>query len=265
VSRAGAPAAEFDARILPSLEAIPFFRAPTDEEVKPAFAAYQARDFARLLTGWAATAQATRANLPPALSFAYDRAYLAPRLANGIAFLASVRAVLRAGERFRATLSPAVRALLEGEFPWLEQRHRHIPDGWTPPLVFPEAFRLFIDCEDLDAARVRWQLVCGLNEVQQAHYSADAARRFRLPALMRHAARERALALHYFARWAPVVDEGLFRQAITVLDGLNAAVFDMMCRREAARMIGRSMLGALTGRDEWDRFVAGLDDPPPLL
>src|SRR5581483_3809912 len=98
---------------------------------------------------------------------------------------------------------------------------------------------------DLDDARARWQLVCALNEVQQAAYSAHAAERFRLPELKRHAARERELALHYFAKWAPEASERLLRQCLFVLDGLNAQVFAMMCRERPAEMIARSMWGAI--------------------
>jgi hypothetical protein len=257
--------AAFDTRLLPELRAIPFFRLPTDEEVASSWAAYRAGDFTRLVEVWAEVAEPTRATLPGALGLAYDQARRSPRLANGHAFLASIRAVLEAGKRFRATLSPAVRRALETGFPWLEHRHEHIPAGWTPPLAFPRAFAGFIDVA-LDDARARWQLVCALNEVQQTHYSNDAARRFRLPELHRHAARERELALHYLSRWAPDATEALFRQCLTILDGLNAAVFDMMCRKQPAHMIARSLVGAFSpaGRAEWRAFVAALEQPQRL-
>jgi hypothetical protein len=259
----GAP--DFDARILPGLASLPFFRAPSDEEVRAVHEPYRARDFAQLIDAWRALAQPTRAALDGALRFAWDRAHLAPRRANAQAFLASLRAVVAAGVRFRETLSPRVRSALEREFPWLECRHEHVPSGWTPRLDFPAGFAQFIDCENLDEARARWQLVCALNEVQQAHASADAARRFRLPELERHAARERALALHYFSRWAPEASERLLRQCLTVLDGLNASVFAMLCRERPAAMIVGSLVRSVTAAGEWRRFVAEMDRPQALL
>jgi hypothetical protein len=140
-----------------------------------------------------------------------------------------------------------------------------VPDGWTPPLEFPPAFKSFVDCGALEDAKARWQLCAALNEVQQAHQSSDAARRFRLPELERHADRERALALHYFSRWAPDATDRLLSQCLWVLDGLNAAVFAMMCRERPAEMIARSLAGAIFRRDEWRAFVRGLKTPQALL
>jgi hypothetical protein len=259
-------AADFATRIEPGLRALPFFRAPTDEEIAVVVAAYRARDFARMLDDWRAVAQPTRATLGPTLTAFYDRAHLAPRAANAAAFLASIRAVLDAGVRFRATLPPSVRAALESEFPWLERRHEHVPPGWTPRFDFPDGFAAFVSAPDgdLDDARARWQLVCALNEVQQACYSAHAAERFRLPELHRHAARERELALHYFSRWAPDASDALLRQCLFVLDGLNAAVFAMMCKDRPAEMIARSLFSAVTRGDEWQRFVEAMDRPQAL-
>src|ERR1700751_4691264 len=102
----GAP--DFETRVEPGLGAVPFFRAPGDDEVALVAAAYRARDFRRLADEWRAVAQPTRAKLTPVLAAAYDRAHLAPRAANAQAFLASIRAVLDAGVRFRATLPPLV-------------------------------------------------------------------------------------------------------------------------------------------------------------
>jgi hypothetical protein len=172
---------------------------------------------------------------------------------------------LAAGVRFRARLRPATARALAGEFPWLEQRHEHVPPGWTPPLEFPVELGTFIDGDGLDDARARWQLVAALNEVQQSAYSSHAARRFRLPELERHAARERALAINYFGHWAPACTEALWRQTIQVLDGLNAAVFAMLCRERPATLIVRSLVGALAERAEWRAFVAGLDRPQRLV
>jgi len=267
-ARAFDGAAGFAERLEPALRALPMFRAPTDEEVRVVVDAYRARAWPRLLDGWRAVAQPTRAALGPTLSAFYDRAHLAPRAANAAAFLASIRAVLDAGVRFRAGLPDEVRAALEREFPWLEHRHEHVPPGWTPRFEFPPAFGVFIAPShgdgDLDDARARWQLVCTLNEVQQAWYSEHAAERFRLPELRRHAERERELALHYFQRWAPEASEPLLRQCLFVLDGLNASVFAMMCRERPAEMIARSLWSALAHRDEWCRFVRGLDQPQRL-
>jgi hypothetical protein len=151
------------------------------------------------------------------------------------------------------------------EFPWLEHRHQHVPPGWTPPLEFPDELATFVDGDRLDDARARWQLVAALNEVQQSAYSAHAAARFGLPELERHAARERALAINYFGHWAPACTELLWRQCIYVLDGLNAAVFALLCRERPAEMIARSLAAALVHRGEWRAFVAGLDHPQRLL
>jgi hypothetical protein len=219
------------------------------------------KDWARLCDVWCEVAQPTRATLPGLTGVAYSRAGLAPRRVSAQAFLASVRAVLDAGKQFRAGLSAPVRRALETEFPWLERRHEHIPPGWTPPLQFPAEFSVFLDIASLDDARARWQLIAAFNEVQQAHYSAYAARLFRLPELAAHAARERALAIHYFGRQAPEATLALWRQCILILDGLNAAVFHMMCEERPGAMIGRSLYGALAHGGEWRRFVDGLSTP----
>jgi hypothetical protein len=263
----GLPPAEampgFDAQVLAGLRARPFFRAVTDEEVRASFDAYGSGDFARLIDVWQIVAAPTRATLPGIAGRSYRHAGLAPRAASRAAFLASVRAVLAAGQRFRARLPPEVAGALA--FPWLEHRHEHIPPGWTPPLEFPVETDAFLVGGTLDDARARWQLLAALNEVQQAHYSAYAARLFRLPELAAHAARERALALNYFAHWAPPCSEALWRQCLIVLDGMNAAVFEMLCRARPARMIARSLWEAIAARDEWRAFVDGLERPQRLL
>ncbi len=254
----------FDADLLPRIAAIPFFRLATDEEIDRSYAAYRSGDFERLCDEWCAVAQPTRASLG-ALTKYYDRAHLAPSRANGLAFLATVRAVLRAGEKFRKRLSARTQEALAKEFPWLEQRHRHIPDGWTPPFKFPDEFRLFIDALAIDDARARWQLCAALNEVQQQHYSRHAAERFGVPELARHAARERELALSYFSHWAPNATRELWRQCILILDALNAATFDLLCRRAPGAMVGRAMLGMVTRGGEWRAFVANLEKPQWLM
>jgi hypothetical protein len=256
---------DFETQLAPRLRALPFFRDPTDEEVDASYAAYVGGDFSLLCDVWRKIASPQRATLPPGLQRGYDHAGLAPRSMNAHGFLASVRAVLDAGIRFRAGLSAPTRHAMEHEFPWLEHRHEHIPAGWTPRFDFPPAFAAWIDVPDLDAARVRWQLAAGLNEVQQAHNSEDCARRFRLPELRLHAAREQALAINYLRHWAPDVTRALFRDCLFMLDGLNAAVFEMLCVERPGEMLRRSFTAAFTRRGEWRAFVDGLARPPWLL
>jgi len=259
----------FETHCLPKLRAMPFFRLATDEEIDASYRAYvrcrAGGDFGPLCDVWQKTALATRADLG-AIGHAYDRAGLiAPKRVSAHAFLASVRGVLAAGKRFRQRLRPATTLALETEFPWLEHRHEHIPDGWTPSFEFPAEFSEWLDVASLDDARARWQLVASLNEVQQAHYSADAAERFRLPELRAHAARERALAINYFGHWAPEATPALWRQTVILLDALNAAVFEMMCSSRAGEMISRALLSAVTRHTEWHAFVDGLGRPQRLL
>jgi hypothetical protein len=256
--------AGFDAAFLPRLLARPFFRLATTEELDGAYVAYQAGDAAGLIDTWAQVAAPTRAALGGLAPF-YERAGWLPSLWNGLAFLASLRAVLEAGKRFRAGLAPATREALAREFPWLERRHEHVPPGWTPPLDFPPAMARFVEAGDLDEARARWQLLCALNEVQQTAYSRRLAVQFDLPPLKRHAARERALALNYLAHWSPPATRALFGQCIIILDALNAAVFELLCARLPGRMIAHSLRGTFAGRAEWRAFVAGLDRPQWLL
>jgi hypothetical protein len=254
----------FDVGLLPRLGRLPFFRLPTEAEVDGSFAAYQAGDFAALVDEWQRVAQPTRADLGK-LTQLYDRARLAPPRANGLAFLATVRAVLAAGEGFRARLSTRTQEALARDFPWLERRHEHIPPGFTPRFRFPDEFRLFIDALSVEDARVRWQLCCALNEVQQAWYSTHAAERFGVPALLAHGARERLMAINYFSHWAPPATHELWRQCLIMLDGLNAATFDMICNRQAGTIIGHALLGMLTRRKEWTHFVDGLSHPQWLM
>ena len=254
----------FEVGLLPRLAAIPFFRLATDDEIDRSYAAYGSGDFTRLCEVWCELAQPTRADLGSLTRF-YDRARWAPSRANGLAFLATVRAVLRAGEKFRARLSARTQEVLQKEFPWLERRHQHVPDGWTPRFKFPDEFRLFIDALSVDEARVRWQLCAALNEVQQQWYSRHAAERFAVPELLKHAERERQLAINYFSHWAPPVTRELWRQCIIMLDGLNAATFELLCLRARGAMVRHAFAGMITGGGEWRAFVAALDQPQWLM
>ncbi len=254
----------FDAGLLPRLAAIPFFRLATDEEIDRSYAVYRAGDFERLCDVWCEVAEPTRANLGRLKKY-YDRARFVPSRANGLAFLATVRAVLRAGEKLRKKLSARTQQALAQDFPWLERRHEHIPDGWTPPFKFPDEFRLFIDALSVDDARARWQLCAALNEVQQQHYSRHAAARFAVPELVTHAARERAMAVNYFSHWAPNATRELWRQCILVLDALNAATFDLLCNQRRAAFVGRALAGMVTRNGEWRAFVENLKNPPRLM
>ncbi|HEX8951652.1 MAG TPA: hypothetical protein VF945_07385 [Polyangia bacterium] len=254
----------FEVGLLPRIAAIPFFRLATDEEIDRSYEAYRGGDYDALCDVWCAVAQPTRADLGP-LTKLYDRAGWAPARANGLAFLATVRAVLRAGEKFRARLSARTQQALATEFPWLERRHAHIPDGWTPPFKFPDELRLFVDALSVDDARARWQLCAGLNEVQQQHYSRHAAVRFGVPELAEHAARERALAVNYFSHWAPNATRELWRQCVLVLDALNAATFDLLCNRAAGAFVRHAATGMLTRRAEWRAFVENLKKPQWMM
>jgi hypothetical protein len=247
------------------LRARPFFRPAPDAEIDAAYAAYRAGDWQTLCDVWRDNAAAQRATLTPGLQRGYDHAGLLPRAVNAQGFLASLRAVLEAGMRFRAGLSAPLRASLERDFPWLEHRHEHVPPGWTPPFDFPPEFAHWLEEADLDEARARWQLACALNEVQQAHNSADCARRFRLPELNLHAERERELAINYLSHWAPPASRARFGECIFVLDALNAAVFALLCVERPAQMVGRSIVGALAHRAEWRAFVDGLGRRQVLL
>ena len=86
----GAP--DFDSAILPNLEARPFFRLATDEEVARSFAEYRKNDFESLLNIWSKVAAPTRAELGRLQPF-YARAGWLPSVWNGLAFLASLQTV----------------------------------------------------------------------------------------------------------------------------------------------------------------------------
>src|SRR5262249_6289866 len=117
----------------------------------------------------------------------------------------------------------------------------------------------------LDDARARWQICAGLNEVQQQWYSRHAAERFGVPELVQHGARERQLATNYFSHWAPPATRALWRQCILMLDALNAATFDLLCRGARGAMVRHALLGMLTRDDEWRAFVAALGRPQWLM
>ncbi|PRP97474.1 hypothetical protein ENSA5_33670 [Enhygromyxa salina] len=257
---------DLDARLLVELRAMPYFRVATAEEIDASFTAYAAGDIEGLIREWARVAEPSRATLPPMMAWAYARAGMGPRVVNASLFLESLRAVLRAGERFREGLSAEVQAALRVEFPYLERRHEHVPEGETPSFEFPGVFAEFIEWGTLDDSRARWQLAVGLNEVQQCCYSDYAAGLFGLPELRRHAERERALARNYFGHWAPRCTKELWRETIYVLDALNAATFELVCTQLIPRaMAPTRLLGSRSRREQWRAFVAGLETPQWLL
>ncbi len=248
-----------------SLTALPYFRLAPDEEIDAAHADYARGDIVALLRTWATRCQPTRATITGVAGKIYARFGLAPKIVNGLAYLATTRAALRAGERFRARLRPDLRHALESEFPWLEHRHTHIPDGFTPPFEFPDAFQDFLESCSLDEARARWQLVCALNEVQQSIYSRYLSERTGITELASQSAREEALALNYFGHWSPPASRELFAQCIYLLDGLNAAVFEMTCRDHQFKIVGRAMAGSISRRREWRAFSTALSQPQILI
>src|SRR5262249_27063551 len=121
---------DFDSRILPELRRNRFFRLAPQSEIETSFQSYG--DVERLLVTWREKADPTRAVLPEFNRSAFARAHLAPNLVNGLAFVVTTRAAIAAGKRFRQRLRPEVRQALERDFPWLENRHQHVPDGWAP-------------------------------------------------------------------------------------------------------------------------------------
>jgi hypothetical protein len=255
-----------DGPLLEELQALPYFREAPAVELEASYAAYERGDIPGLCRVWAEVAEPTRATLPPALRWAYAHAGKAPKLVNASVFLDSLRAALHAGERFRNRLSPELRAAVHTEFPYLEHRHEHIPEGSSPSFEFPAAFARFLEWGSLDDGRARWQLAVGLNEVQQCAYSDFAAELFGLPELHRHAERERELARNYFGHWAPHCTFALWRETIYVLDALNAATFELVCTKLLPRaMSPAAVFGSRARHAQWRAFVAGLDTPQRLL
>lgn len=255
----------FDEQLVPQMEAMRYFQAPTDEEITPAYRAYMAGDPAKLVDVWRAMANPVRARMDDKQRKLYEMSGRLPKAVMGRAFLLLIRSVLEAGKQFRAKLPADVRTAMETEFPWLEHRHEHIPAGYTPPLEFPEVFASWLTSGSLDDARVRWQLAAALNEVQQTVYSADSARVFGIEELVTHADREKALAENYLRHWSPRVTKELFRQTIYVLDALNAAVFELSFDKLGPLMTVRAALGVVSAPAEWRSFVQGLERPQWLL
>jgi hypothetical protein len=249
---------DFDARVLPTLLAQPFYRRPTADEIDRSYAAYLTGDPARLVDTWREVASPTRAELGPLFGGVFRATGLLPGRINGLAFLSTLRGVLAAGVRFRARLKTATQEALHTEFPWLERRHEHVPPGYIPAFEFPTTFDQFIDAGDLDDARARWQLAAALNEVQQTVLSDHFADLYRLPELRAHAAREHALALNYFSHWSPSVTQALWSQCLHHLDALNAAVFAMACGPEGAKLIARATFAST---QEWRAFASALAVP----
>lgn len=256
--------AGFDERVLPGLLAIHYYRRAPPSELAPTFEAYAGGDGARLLEVWRTACDPTRATVGGPPGWMYRRAGILPAAVTGCTFLATLRAVLDAGQRFQRRLRPATARAIQDTFPWLSHRHQHVPPGYTPPLDFPAAFLAFVDADDVEDARARWQLLAVLNEVQQSSYSQHLARLFRSPPLLRHAERERELALNYLGHWRPRVTGTLWTQVVHVLDGLNAAVFEM-CREWGGTIARKSLRAALRRPSEWHHFVARLDEPQRLL
>jgi hypothetical protein len=254
---------DFDERVLTGLRNNRFFRLAPDAEIDAAYAAYG--DVDRLLAAWRTTADPTRAILPDYNKSAFAKAYLAPNLVNGLAFVVTTRAAIQAGKRFRQRFVPAVRAALERDFPWLENRHQHIPDGWAPQCEFPTAIDPFFNDAGIEDAKVRWQLVAAFNEVMASASSRYMAKLLALPMLERQAQREDALARNYFAHWSPPCSRELFRQCILVIDGINAAVFEAVCDTQLKPILGYTFFKAPLHSREWKRFVAALDEPQWLL
>lgn len=261
----------FDREILPDLRRLPFFRLVTEDEVDASYVAYQdcvrGGDARPLLAAWQRVATPTRAQITGLSATIYESVGILPRPLRRLAVLATLRAVLQAGVRFRLGLAPDLRALLQTDFPWLEHRHMHIPPGWAPHFSFPPAFARFLQAGTLEDGRARWQLCAALNEVQQSVYSADMARRCALPELQQQSDREAELARSYFAHSSPPASRELWRQCLILLDALNAAVLAMTCSPRGPLIVLGAALASLlpSQRRQWARFAEGLTAPQWLL
>ncbi len=238
-------------------------RIPPDGEVEATWPHWRSGDVDALLDTWRTACSPIRAVVPFPSSVVYPNLGVLPPRINGMVFLITVRAGLDAGVRFRSTLGPHAQAVITTQFPWLERRHLHIPEGPTPRVDFPDVFRAFLDVDDPEEVAARWQLAAALNEVQQAAYTRWTAQTYRIPALVRHAEREEALARNYIGHWRPACTPALWRQTIWVLDALNAALFAWVVDRVAMRLMARATWDACG--DTWDRFVRALDEPPPMV
>ncbi|MSP62192.1 MAG: hypothetical protein EXR72_18040 [Myxococcales bacterium] len=250
---------EFEQRLLPRLRAIPFFRLATEEEIDRSFAAYAAADFPLLIATWLAVAEPTRATLDGIPARIYRSPRLLPVAIRRVSFLSTLRAVLAAGRiLFDEQLRPESARAIRGAFSWIERRHEHIPPGFAPAFRFPDAFVEFIDGGTVEEAKVRFQIVAALNEVQQHAYSLHFAEHFDLPEVAVHAEREREMALDYLGHFAPPSTRELWRQSIIVLDGLNAAVFAMALRTHRVSFPAANLWHAIFRGDEWRQFRHGL-------
>ena len=76
---------------------------------------------------------------------------------------------------------------------------------------------------------------------------------------------ERELAINYLAHWQPNCSRTLFCQSLLVLDGLNAAIFGMICMERPFRLFARAGFSAVLERRQWNEFVRGLDTPQWLM
>lgn len=238
-------------------------RVPTEEEVQATWPHWRSGDVDALLRTWREVAEPIRATVPFPASVVHPRMGILPPRINGTVYLITVRAGLAAGVRFRDSLRPQARQVIATRFPWLEDRHQHIPDGPTPEVDFPDVFRAFIDVDDPEEVAARWQLAAAANEIQQAAFTRWTARAQRLPELVRHAEREEALARNYIGHWRPACTPALWRQTLWVLDALNAALFAWVVDEVAMWLMLRGTWDACG--DTWDRFVHAMDEPPPLV
>jgi hypothetical protein len=254
---------DFDGRVLSKLRENRFFRLAPPDEIDGSFGAYG--DVDRLLATWRDKADPTRATLPEYNKSAFARAHLAPNLVNGLAFIVTTRAAIEAGKRFRQRFRPEVRQALERDFPWLENRHQHIPQGWAPECEFPTAIDPFFNDADVENAKVRWQLVAALNEVMAAASSRHMKKLLALPMLERQAIREEALARNYFAHWSPPATRELWRQCILVIDGINSSVFEAVCDTQLKSILGYTFFKAPLHSREWKKFLKSLEEPQWLL
>ena len=254
---------DFDSRILTELQKNKFFRLAPESEIDAVWNAWG--DVDRMLAAWRENADPTRATLPSYNKSYFAKAHLAPNLVNGLAFIVTTRAAIEAGKRFRQRFRPEVRASLERDFPWLENRHQHIPEGWAPVCDFPPAIDPFFNDASVTDAKVRWQVVAAFNEVMAAASSRYMVKLFALPALERQAEREEALARNYFAHWTPQITRELFRQCILVIDGINAAIYEAVCVTQLKPILGYTFFKAPLHTREWKKFLAALEEPQWLL
>jgi hypothetical protein len=263
----GSSVENFEELVLEPLMRNEFFRIATDAEIDATFAAYQAarasRDISQLIRVWKGECEVTRGRLPLKNQIGFKRAHLLPAVSNGAAFLAISRSVIEAGKKLRARLRKEVFEALSRDFPWLEHRHEHIPQGWTPEFDFPDAIRLFLD-GDVEAVKVRWQLMTAMNEVIQSAYSHHLAGLFGIRELHVQADREEELARHYFSHWMPEVSREEWRQILLVLDGMNAATLEMCCTTRLGELLAYSASAVLLQRAQWQSFLDGLGRPQQL-